>query len=101
MEHRDLIPELLSRLEAIEQKLDELREGRLAMRQSFYSTSELAVILGKAEWTVREWCRLGRVNAEKRASGRGCAKEWMIAHEELERVKSEGLLPVRAYRHIR
>ncbi len=93
--------ELLSRLEAIEQKLDELRANRPATQQAFYSTSELAKILCKAEWTVREWCRLGRVHAEKRASGRGCAKEWMISHQELERIKSEGVLPARSYRHLR
>lgn len=80
-------------LERIEQKLDSLLEQRLT--QDFYSTADAARILSKAEWTVREWCRLGRVHAEKRLSGRGATKEWMISHEELERIRSEGLLPTR------
>lgn len=101
MEHQDLVQELLTRLEAIEQKLDELRDSRPASQQEYYSTSELAKLLRKADWTVREWCRLGRIHADKRASGRGCAKEWMVSHQELERIRNEGLLPVRSYRHIR
>jgi hypothetical protein len=51
-----------------------------------------AQILGRAEFTVREWCRLGRVWASKRQCGRGNAKEWIISHEELTRIQNEGLL---------
>ena len=50
-------------------------------------------MLGKDEYTVREWCRHRRVNAQKRRSGRGKFQEWVIAHAELERFQREGLLP--------
>lgn len=54
---------------------------------------EVAAALGRAEFTVREWCRLGRVRAEKKKSGRGPAGEWIVSHAELTRVRNEGLLP--------
>lgn len=78
------------RLRWIEEALQTLLQQRVV--QKWYSTSDLAKILGKAEFTVREWCRLRRIRAEKRPCGRGNSKEWMISHEELERVQSEGLL---------
>ena len=62
--------------------------------QEFYSTADAASRLGRAEFTVREWCRHGRVIAEKRPCGRGRSREWMIPHAELERVRSEGLRPL-------
>src|SRR5689334_3538923 len=83
--------DVLARLAAIESLLAMLVEQR-AVRE-WYSTSEVAVILGKAEFTVREWCRLGRVRAEKKKFGRGPANAWIISHAELTRVRNEGLLP--------
>lgn len=62
--------------------------------KDWYSPEDVAAILGKQPYTVREWCRFGRVNARKRPTGRGDAKEWEISHEEIERIKSHGLLPV-------
>jgi len=82
---------LLEQLERIEAKLDALM---LERSQGYYSTAAAAQVLGKAEWTVREWCRLGRVHAEKRMTGRGNSKEWKISHEEVLRIQSEGLLPL-------
>ena len=82
---------IIHRLEQIEDALQRLLRERVV--QPFYSTADAARILGKAEFTVREWCRHGRVRATKRASGRGTTKEWKISHEELDRIKSEGLLP--------
>jgi hypothetical protein len=58
-----------------------------------YSMEQAAQILGKAPWTVREWCRQGRVHAEKRRSGRGRALDWATSHAELQRIEKEGLLP--------
>jgi len=91
--------ELLARLTKIETLLASLVEQRTI--KEWYSTAEVASILGKAEFTVREWCRLGRVHAEKKKSGRGVASEWIVSHAELSRVRNEGLLPdPRPYRHV-
>lgn len=61
--------------------------------KDFYTPSEVATMLGKAEFTVREWCRLGRIKAQKQGSGRGKHQAWVIAHDELQRLQREGLLP--------
>jgi hypothetical protein len=77
----------------------EVRDLLVTQRQirDYYSTEQVAQILGKANWTVREWCRLGRVHAEKRNSGRGRSQEWVISHAELLRIEKEGLLPLPKY----
>ena len=85
--------ELAVRLERIETLLTQLIEQEPP--KEFYSTAEVAQILGKAEFTVREWCRLGRIYADKRDSGRGRSKEWIISHEEIVRIKNAGLLSIR------
>lgn len=84
--------EIAQRLEQIELALQRLLSERI--EQEFYSTRDVAEILGKSEFTVREWCRHGRINAEKRPSGRGRSKEWMISNDELHRIRSAGLLPM-------
>jgi hypothetical protein len=61
-------------------------------------TAEVAERAGVTEDTVREWCRFGRVAAEKRESGQGPARPWMIAHAELERLLNNGLRPLRIVR---
>ena len=83
-----LIFERLERIESVLSTLVELRTVK-----DFYSTDEVAAILGKAEFTVREWCRHHRVRAEKRNSGRGKYQSWVISHQELQRIQREGLLP--------
>ncbi|MCA9195637.1 MAG: helix-turn-helix domain-containing protein [Planctomycetales bacterium] len=83
---------VLQRLERIEQQLEQLLSAKV--HQEWYDTKTVAEILGKSHYCVREWCRNRRCRAQKRAVGRGSAKEWMISHEELQRIKSEGLLPL-------
>lgn len=89
--------EILERLERIESVLRLLSEQR-QVQQDWYDTQTAAGILERSPYSVREWCRLGRVHAEKRSCGRGRSKEWMISHDELMRIKSEGLLPQRPVR---
>ena len=84
--------EIIERLDRIEDTLRTLMKQRTI--KEGYSTAEVAEILGKAEFTVREWCRNGRIWAEKRQCGRGASKEWTISHEELTRIQNEGLLPL-------
>lgn len=80
------------RLENIETILAVLVERQQA--REWYSTREFARVVGKAEFTIREYCRLGRLRAEKRQSGRGAHPAWVISHAELERFRRHGLLPV-------
>ena len=84
--------EFAERLDRIETVLQQLTTQRLM--KEYYSTSEVAKLVKRSEFTVREWCRLGRIAAEKRACGRGRSKEWMIPHDELLRFQCEGLLPI-------
>jgi len=87
----DLNESVAERLERIEQMLHLLIQQRTI--KEWYSTAEVAKTLGKAEFTVREWCRLRRIRAAKKECGRGVASEWIISHDELVRIQNHGLLP--------
>jgi hypothetical protein len=82
---------ILVRLDRVEAMLGELVRQRAV--KEWYSFGEIANILGKAKFTVREWCRLGRVNCRKKNDGRGKHLAWVISHDELLRMQREGLLP--------
>lgn len=60
--------------------------------QDWYSVEQFSRVVGRSELTCREWCRLGRIRARKKASGRGAHAAWAISHEELQRYQREGLL---------
>jgi hypothetical protein len=85
--------EVLARLDRIEAALSILIERQTL--KDWYTTGEVAKMLGnKSEFTVREWCRLRRVHAQKKGSGRGKHQSWVISHQELLRIQREGLLPL-------
>lgn len=80
--------------ELLTQRLDrlELLLSSLVERQTvkdFYTTAEVADIVGRAEYTVREWCRQHRVKAKKAPNGRG----WLVSHEELTKLRNYGPAP--------
>ena len=86
------------RLVNLQDKLDQIHEliteqQSSSLSKDWYTPLEVADLLNKAPFTVREWCRLGRVNVRKRPTGRGDSKEWEISHEEVERIRNHGLLP--------
>jgi hypothetical protein len=82
-----------ARLDRIESLLASLVDRERT--REWYSVEEFSRIVGRAEFTCREWCRHGRINAEKKESGRGKYTGWAISHVELIRFQREGLLPQR------
>jgi hypothetical protein len=58
---QDEIAAIVERLERIERLILDQKTIR-----EWYSTEEFAQLVSKAEFTVREWCRLGRIHAAKR-----------------------------------
>ena len=63
-------------------------------QRDHYSVEQFAEQVKRDPFTVREWCRLGRIRAAKKGSGRGRYRAWVIGHAELLRFEREGLLPI-------
>jgi hypothetical protein len=82
---------IVQRLDRIEASINSLLGARTS--KEWYTTAEVARLLGRRPFTVREWCRLQRVHAQKSQGGRGIDAEWRISHAELTRIQNEGLLP--------
>lgn len=87
------LEERLTKIEAMLAVLVDRQQVR-----DWYSVEEFARQVGRADFTCREWCRRGRIKAEKKDSGRGAYTAWAISHEELVRYQREGLLPVQTTR---
>jgi Helix-turn-helix domain len=103
-------PEILSLLTSLSEGMRRLESEVSAIRglpaaqqapRTFYSVDEVATILGKSAYTVREWCRNGQVTAIKRAERRGAGTLWSISAEEVARYKNGGLLPLNPDRNNR
>lgn len=82
----------------IDERLERIESLLLSLVQKervreWYSVDEFARIVGRAAFTCREWCRNGRILAEKKKSGRGPHAAWAISDLELLRFQREGLLP--------
>lgn len=89
---------IAAQLSEINKKLDGLQKVQatpsLPPRQK-YTPAEFAAIVGRKPYTVREWCRYGRLLGEKvKGVGRGSEEEWRITHGELARYQNEGLRAV-------
>lgn len=103
MEHiEELLQHLrdeLAPLQGLREDLEQVKASICLLLQervtrAWYTPSELAILLGKSDYTVREWCRLGRIHAQKLPHGRGNEGEWRIAQEEVDRYREQGLLPL-------
>jgi hypothetical protein len=103
----ELPTDLVGLLTSMQTTLNDLRSEVRALRanlqskpaappdpREWYSVDEAAGMLGKRPYTVREWARLGQVNAVKRAERRGRAALWSISADELSRYRNHGLLPI-------
>jgi hypothetical protein len=82
----------LAKIEALLVALVERQQVR-----EWYTVEEFARMVGRSEFTCREYCRHGRIKAEKRMSGRGAYASWVISHAEVQRYQREGLLPLRRF----
>ena len=82
------------RLDGLEQSVVDMIKG-IATRQpqkEWYSTAELAELLGKSDFTVREkWCNQGRVECQKDPD----SGKWRIPAQELHRLRNGGSLKPR------
>ena len=83
---------ILDRLDRIEDAIGRLLHQKAG--KEWHTTAEVAEIVGKSDYTVREYCRKGQIKAEKAPNGRG----WLVSHIELERLRNYGPLPERARR---
>jgi len=79
------IEERLGKIENLLVSLIEREQVR-----EWYSVEQFAQLVGRAEFTVREWCRHGRIKAQKKGSGRGAYPSWAISHAELQRFQRDG-----------
>lgn len=75
----------------IEKLMQMVKANQVPMQKEYYSVKEVAKIIGKAEFTVREYCNNKRIIAEKKDSGRGISNEWKISHAELHHYLNHGL----------
>ncbi|WP_435018242.1 helix-turn-helix domain-containing protein [Tundrisphaera sp. TA3] len=105
----EMPPSLANLVEEFQRRLDTQRDQILAALQAelrsrpaatasarrSYSVEEVAEILDKSPYTVREWCRHGRIHATKRQEKRGGVELWSIPAEEFARYQDEGLLPLK------
>jgi hypothetical protein len=81
------------RLDKIERLLEQLVTKTVI--KSWYTVEEFALLVGRSSFTCREWCRLGRIKAEKSMTQAGSATTWSISNDEYLRYQREGLLPLR------
>lgn len=92
-----LLMDAITETQALQREVRDLLTNQRQVKD-YYSTAEVSEALGKSEFTVREWCRLGQARADKQKSYRGGKKQWMIPNEELVRLHNEGPAPVGTYR---
>ena len=97
MSNDEFLNQVLVILKAHAEEIDRKLE-RLASRpveRASYTVEEIAVMEGRAPYTVREWCRLGQLRAEKTGTQSGPHARWTIPAAEYSRFQREGLLPIR------
>ena len=80
------------RLQRIEEMLERLLKRQ--MEKAHYTVEEFAGLVNRRPFTVRQWCNLGRIKAEKSLTRTGACTVWAISHDEYLRFQREGLLPL-------
>lgn len=94
MTDNELVDGLLDRLSsrllsAVLPKIEQLVKESKEPRKDWYTVDEVAKLLNKSAYTVREYCRLKQIRAEK--DGR----HYRISVNEVNELKAgRGLLPI-------
>jgi excisionase family DNA binding protein len=78
---------ILAAFRRIEERLDGLE--RTSAPPSHLTVEEFARRVGRAPFTVRQWCNHRRIRADRSRNGR----QWRIPADELARYRREGLMP--------
>jgi hypothetical protein len=83
---------LLERIDRLERdvanSLDRLQHLCVArIERAAYTVEQAAARLDYSPWTIRNACRVGRIQAQKASNG----KDWLIPHDEILRIEREGL----------
>jgi hypothetical protein len=61
------------------------------------TVAEAAARVNRSKFTVREWCRLGRIHCKRATSRRGPYAEYRIPVESIRYYKDHGLLPLKKH----
>lgn len=88
----DRLQQITSRLELVEAKVERFIAPTTPARE-WLTVEEFSKSVTRSVWTVRRWCRDGRIQAHKTVCGRGVSGEWRVSVAELQRYQREGLLP--------
>ena len=85
-----IIAQRLAGLERVVTEVHEIGHGQ-RFEKEWYTTSDLAEILGKSQYTIQErWCNDGRIECEKDPN----SGKWRIPGHEVRRLRAGGsLLP--------
>jgi excisionase family DNA binding protein len=84
----DALVAAVAETQALQREIRDLLVSQRTVKE-LYTTVEVAELIGRSEYTVREWCRKGQVQATKAPNGRS----WLIAHAELTRLRNHGPAP--------
>lgn len=64
-----------------------------SMEKEHFTVKEAAAELGKTAYTVREWCRFGRIKAEVLQGPVKRDDKFLIHRDEISRYRRDGLRP--------
>jgi hypothetical protein len=84
------------RVTAVQEQLRRLEEALHGdePEPTALTVAAAAALCNRSEFTVREWCRHGRIQCERASSGRGPYAEYRIPMEAIRHYQSHGLLPL-------
>src|SRR5205814_1070172 len=86
----------LERLDTLSEQIRSLQEqlqGGECDELESISVQQAAARLSRAPFTIRQWCRTGRIGCHRAQSGRGPYAEWRIPIESIRYYQVHGLLP--------